>query len=153
MKMTAQEIVEMYNQNRSRETMQKIAEINGCTIKEVGEFLKEAATPKRGPGRPKKEKPEELKVPSIEKTLEDKTENPEIKSEAVPVKAARHSYMIPEVVVEATREKIDEARRKAKYFEEKAEEYNLIVMECEDFLQGGFCNGSKDGIYGEVQAK
>ena len=155
MKMTAQEILDMYNQNRTRETMEKIAQLNDCTIKEVGEFLKDAAAqpPKKKPGRPKKEKPEEGILSSSEEALFDTTEKEEIKSEPQLAKKSRHSYMIPEVVVEATREKIEEARRKAKYYEQKAEEYNLIVMECEDFLEGGWCSGTEDGLYRQVQAE
>jgi len=153
MKMTAEEILEMYNANRSRETMQKIAELNDCTIKDVGEFLKNAASqPKRKPGRPKKDKAQEPDLTSIEEPKEDKIEKEEIKSETQPVQKPRHSYMIPEVVVEATREKIAEAKRKAKYYEEKANEYNLIAMECEDFLEGGWCSGTEDGLYRQVQA-
>ena len=154
MKMTADEIFAMYDKNRSRETMQKIADLNDCTIKEVGEFLKDVANrPKRKPGRPKKEKAEEPILTGIEETKKDKTEESENKVVSEPVKNSRHSYMIPEVVVEATREKIAEARRKAKYYEEKAEEYNLIVLECEDFLEGGWCSGTEDGLYRQVQAQ
>ena len=153
MKMTAEEILEMFNANRSRETMQKIAELNDCTIKEVGEFLKNAASqPKRKPGRPKKDKAQELDLTGIEEPKENETKEVLIKSGDIPVKKPRHSYMIPEVVVEATREKIAEAKRKAKYYEEKANEYNLIAMECEDFLEGGWCNGTEDGLYRQVQA-
>lgn len=48
MKMTAEEILAMYNKDRSRENMQKIADLNGCTMHDIGEFLKAAAdTPKK----------------------------------------------------------------------------------------------------------
>lgn len=148
MKMTAEEIVEMYEKDRSRDCMQRIADLNGCTIKEVGEFLKNASQPKRKPGRPKKE--QESKEPECDNTLKDDFEKLENKVESVPVKKPRHTYMIPEVVVEATKQKIEDARRMAKFHEDKAQEYNLIVMECEDFLFGGFCNGQEDGLYRQV---
>lgn len=148
MKMTAEEIVEMYDKDRTRDCMQRIADLNDCTIKEVGEFLKNAAQPKKKPGRPKKE--QASKSPECEQTLKDNSEKVDNKSESVQGKKPRHSYMIPEVVVQATKEKIEDARRRAKFHEDKAQEYNLIVMECEDFLYGGFCNGEEDGLFRQV---
>lgn len=53
MKMTAEEIVKIYKADPSRETMLQLARDNECTLKDIGEFLKDAATPKKKPGRPK----------------------------------------------------------------------------------------------------
>ena len=151
MKMTAQEILDMYNQNRSRETMEKIAALNDCTIKEVGEFLKNAASqPKKKPGRPKKDKSEVSNLSSSEDTLKDKAEEESIKVELPSDKKPRRSYLIPELVVEATKEKIREYKRMAEFHEKKMEEYNLQVGELEDFLRGGFCHGEEDGLFREV---
>lgn len=56
MKMTAEEIVKIYKSDPSRETMQQLAIDNDCTIKDIGEFLKAAATqkPAEAPEREKK---------------------------------------------------------------------------------------------------
>lgn len=47
MKMTAEEIVKIYKSDPSRETMQQLAIDNDCTMKDIGEFLKAAATAKK----------------------------------------------------------------------------------------------------------
>lgn len=58
MKMTAEEIVKRYKADPTRETMLQLAHENDCTIKEIGEFLKDAAARKlgrpKGSGRGKK---------------------------------------------------------------------------------------------------
>lgn len=143
MKMTADEILEMYNKDRSKEGMQMIADLNGCSIKEVGEFLKEQAVckPKKKPGRPKKQK-----NPSTENVLKDKDENLTNIDVSVPVKKRPRSYIIPDCVVDITKLKIEEYKRLAKFHEQKAEELYLIVNECEDFLNGGTFNGSENSI-------
>ena len=144
MKMTAEEILAMYNKDRSRENMQKIADLNGCTMHDIGEFLKAAAvTPKkRGRGRPKK--------PSGDKTKSNKKSGTRNKVEALPEEKRSQKYLIPEIVENLTREKIDEYRRKADFFREKAAEEELKADELQDFLNGGFCDGAKDGIHGEI---
>lgn len=151
MKMSAEEIVIMYNQDRSRKTMERIAEINGCSIREVGEFLKAAAGKnKKKPGRPPKKALPEIDLTPIDEVLKDEIEKSENKVESNGVKITRKTYLIPDVVVEETRKKIDEFKRLAKYHEDKMEEYNLMANECEDFLNGGEFNGSKDIIHGQV---
>lgn len=87
MKMTAEEIVKIYKSDPSRETMQQLAIDNDCTMKDIGEFLKAAATAKteeiqqaaekpaeekKGPGRPKKTKePKPKELPEyVRATLE-----------------------------------------------------------------------------------
>lgn len=47
MKMTAEEIVKIYKSDPSKETMQQLAIDNDCTLKDIGEFLKAAATAKK----------------------------------------------------------------------------------------------------------
>lgn len=47
MKMTAEEIVKIYKSDPSKETMQQLAIDNDCTMKDIGEFLKAAATAKK----------------------------------------------------------------------------------------------------------
>lgn len=144
MKMTAEEILAMYNEDRSRENMQKIADLNGCTMHDVGEFLKAAAdTPKkRGPGRPKK--------PSSDKTKSNKKTETRKKVEPLPEEKRSKKYLIPEIIENLTKAKIDEFRRKAEFFREKALEEDLRADELQDFLNGGFCDGTKDGIHGEI---
>ena len=144
MKMTAEEIVEMYNKDRTRETMQKIAELNGCTIKEVGEFLKNAATVKKKPGRPKGAKNQ--KKTSAEEVLKDENQEQSSNESQILGRKRTRSYLIPDCVVEVTKQKIDEYKRLAQFHESKAEEYYLIVNEYEDFLNGGTFNGSENGI-------
>lgn len=152
MKMSAEEILALYNENRSRETMEVIARANDCTIKDVGEFLKAAANqePKKKPGRPKKDSTQDRNLTSEEKPKKDTAEKMETKAEILPVNKRHHTYLVPEIVVSMTSEKIKEYRRMAKYHEEKMEEYNLMALECEEFLMGGFCGGQKDGIFREV---
>lgn len=60
MKMTAEEIVKIYKADPSRETMLQLARDNECTLKDIGEFLKDAATPKKKPGRPRKKPKNEV---------------------------------------------------------------------------------------------
>lgn len=57
MKMTAEEIAKRYKEDPSRDNMQQLAKENGCSLQEVGQFLKDAAEKenKRKPGRPKKD--------------------------------------------------------------------------------------------------
>lgn len=153
MKMSVEEILALYNENRSRETMELIARANDCTIKDVGEFLKAAAAnqePKKKPGRPKKDSTQNRNLTSEEKQKKDTAEKVETKTEILPVNKRHHTYLVPEIVVTMTSDKIKEYRRMAKYHEEKMEEYNLMALECEEFLMGGFCGGSKDGIFREV---
>ena len=144
MKMTAEEILAMYNEDRSRENMKKIADLNNCTMHEVGEFLKAAAdTPKkRKPGRPKK--------PGSKSTKNNKMDNSRKKVEPLPEEKRPKTYLIPEIVETMAKEKIEEFRRKAEFFRTKAQEEDLRADELQDFLNGGFCNGAKDGIHGKV---
>lgn len=144
MKMTAEEIVKLYNANPCHETMEKIAKANECSIHDVGAFLKSVAeTPeKRKPGRPKK--------PSTDSTKKDESEKSEIKNESDEVKKHPHTYLIPDQIYDITKTKIEELRRMGRFHADKAEEYFMTANECEDFLNGGFCCGHKDGIHGEV---
>lgn len=140
MKMTAEEIVSMYNQDKSRSNMRKIAELNGCTIHEVGEFLKNAASQptKRKPGRPKSS--------STRKTKKDTKSKTRNKVEPLPDELRPKTYIIPPLVESLTKSKIEELRRRSEYFENEAKRLGLEADELQDFLNGGFCDGKKDGI-------
>lgn len=140
MKMSAEEIVRAYNEDRSRANMQRIAEKNDCTIHEVGEFLKNAAkTPKkRGPGRPKKKKADDSLKDSFEKT------SPIV--EPIEENMRPHTYLIPPLIEQMTNEKIAELRRKSEFFMTKAKEADIEADELQDFLNGGYSDGQKDGI-------
>ena len=93
MKMTAEEIVKIYKSDPSKETMQQLAIDNDCTLKDIGEFLKEAAAAKtektqqaaekpaeekKGPGRPKKTKEPEYVKATLEARLKTLNENRQI---------------------------------------------------------------------------
>lgn len=140
MKMSAEEIVKAYNEDRSRANMQRIAEKNDCTIHEVGEFLKNAAkTPKkRGPGRPKKKKEDA--------SLKDSFENTSRIVEPIEENMRPHTYLIPPVLETIAKEKIAELRRRSEFFKNKAKESDIEADELQDFLNGGYSDGQKDGI-------
>lgn len=140
MKMTAEEIVKAYNSDRSRENMQHIADENGCTIHEIGEFLKNAADnpQKKRPGRPKKLK--------ADGTLKDKTKNVRPKVKPIEEELRPHTYLIPPVLETLAKEKIEEFRRKADFFKTKAMEAEIEADELQDFLNGGYSDGQEDGV-------
>lgn len=143
MKMSAREIFSEYNKDRSRENMQRIADMNGCTLHEVGEFLKNAATPeKKKPGRPKKL--------SSEPTKKDEESNTSNIIEPLPEEKRAQKYLIPEEVEIITREKIAEHKRMAEMFQQKAAEAILKANELQDFLNGGCVYGHEDAIHGQV---
>lgn len=98
MKMTAEEIVKVYKNNPTGETMKQLAIANNCTIADIGHYLKEeaakkeveasSAEEKKKPGRPKgsanKEKtvkpkalPEYVKA-TLEARLADLNQNRQI---------------------------------------------------------------------------
>lgn len=151
MKMEADEIVALYKANPTRETMQKIAKANDCTIHEVGEFLRDCANKsqevKKRRGRPKKDKAQSRNSTSTQKTKKDNSEKTEIKNESEEAKKRPHSYLIPDLVAKATKEKVEELRRMGRIHSEKAEECFMLANECEDFLNGGYYNGQEDGLF------
>lgn len=140
MKMTAEEIVKAYNADRSRENMQRIADENGCTLHEIGEFLKDAANmpQKKRLGRPKKQK--------ADKTLDNKNKIMRSKVEPIEENKRPHTYLIPPTLETMAKEKIAELRRKCDFFKTKAMEAEIEADELQDFLNGGYSDGQKDGI-------
>lgn len=144
MKETAEQIVKRYKADPSRENMQQIALDNDCTMQEIGEFLKDAATPKKKPGRPKsKEASERKKIPSeaIKKRKNEKVSN---KSDSVERKMLAKTYLIPPVMLSIGKEKAEEYRRLAEIHKVKARELELQAIEIEDFLEGGFTDGNEN---------
>lgn len=98
MKMTAEDIVKVYKNNPTKETMEQLALANDCTIADIGHYLKEEATKKEAktsfteekkkPGRPKgsankektvkpKELPEYVRA-TLEARLQSLNENRQI---------------------------------------------------------------------------
>ena len=98
MKMTAEDIVKVYNNNPCRKTMEQLALANNCTIADIGHYLKEEAAKKEAetssteekkkPGRPKgsankektmkpKELPEYVRA-TLEARLQSLNENRQI---------------------------------------------------------------------------
>lgn len=140
MKMSAEEIVKAYNADRSRENMQRIADENGCTLHEIGEFLKDSANmpQNKRPGRPKKQK--------ADKTLDNKNKITCSKVEPIEENKRPHTYLISPLLETIAKEKIAELRRKCDFFKTKAMEAEIEADELQDFLNGGYSDGQKDGI-------
>lgn len=140
MKWSAERIVKEYKKDISRANMERIAKENDCTLKEIGEFLQQAALEplKKRPGRPKKQKADKTK----------KDENQKVRPKVEPVEENKrpHTYLIPPVLENIAKEKIAELRRKCDFFKTKAMEAEIEADELQDFLNGGYCNGQKDGI-------
>lgn len=134
MKMTAEEILEAYNRDISHANMQRIADENGCTIKEIGEFLKAAAAEpqKKKPGRPKGRK--NTQTDATKKDVSKQTCN---KVEPLPDELRAKKYLIPPVIESISLEKIDEYRRLAKIHLDEAKRLELEANELQDFLNGG----------------
>lgn len=132
MKMTAEEIVAAYKADSSKANMQMLAELNGCSLKEIGEFLQNAAK-KRKPGRPKKL--------SSEATKRNKNQNLSNKVESLPEEKRAKKYLIPPILESISKEKIEEYRRTAEIHRNKAAELEIQANELQDFLNGGGQNG------------
>ena len=148
MKMTAEEILASFKSDSSRENMQRLADENGCTMKEIGQFLKDAATPKKKPGRPKGSKA--LKSSSRENTLKDKEKNASTKEDSFEGIMLARKYLIPPIIKSLTQEKIEELSRLKLIHENKALELKIEIDELTDFLDGGFIDGEEEGIHREV---
>lgn len=146
MKWTAEEILKAYKSDPSKENMERIAEENGCSVKEVGQFLKEAAEkqPKKKPGRPPKNK----NLTTSDSTIINDSKKLTIKVESQPDEV--QGYFIPESVKIFTENKIDELYRLADIMDEKAAEKRKEAEELRKFLDGGAKYGSENGVYGEV---
>ena len=140
MKWSAERIVEEYKKDISRANMERIAQENDCTLKEIGEFLQQAALEplKRRPERPKKQK--------ADKTKKDENQKVRLKVEPVEENKRPHTYLIPTTIESMAKAKIEELRRRVEFFKTKAQEAELEADELQDFLNGGYCNGQKDGV-------
>ena len=147
MKWSAERIVEEYNHDPSPENMLRIARENDCTLKDVGEYLKNYVQLKRKPGRPPKN-PASGEKTSIDESKINKTKEMSSKDESKQVEMRAHSYLIPELVVSLTKEHIDKLQREIEYFEQSIYEKKLRKAELEDFLNGGFYE--KDELHREV---
>lgn len=140
MKDTVEQIVEKYIANPSRENMHQIAEYNDCTIKEIGQHLKEAATPGgRKPGRPKGRKSSSTE-PTIKHTYSKKSN----KSGSNESDNLAKRYLIPPIVESMAKEKAEDLKKLRDIHEAKAKELQLEIDEIVDFLNGGIINGAKE---------
>ncbi len=135
MKDSIEQIVARYKADPSRENMKRIADDNGCTMKEIGEFLKDAATPRK-PGRPKSPRSEATKKGTNKKaSIKDDSNEGEMHSK---------KYLIPQIIESITKEKIAELSRLQEIHINKAKELELEIDELKDFLSGGFDYGHKE---------
>lgn len=148
MKMSAEEILRRYKEDSSHENLERIAAENGCTIREVGLFLKEAAKgeneepKKKRPGRPKKS-PETSKSSPSEETKSNKNKR---KSSKV---MSAECEMPPSIVMELVELKIHELERMIVVFEDKVNELKSQHDELVEFKER-WQNGAKDGVHGKV---
>lgn len=148
MKMSAEEITRRYKEDSSHENLERIAAENGCTIREVGLFLKEAAKgeneepKKKRPGRPKKS-PETSKSSPSEETKSNKKKR---KSSKV---MSAECEMPPSIVMELVELKIHELERMIVVFEDKVKELKTQHDELVEFKER-WQNGAKDGVHGKV---
>lgn len=148
MKMSAEEITRRYKEDSSRENLERIAAENGCTIREVGLFLKEAAKgeneepKKKRPGRPKKS-PETSKSSPSEETKSNKNKR---KSSKV---MSAECEMPPSIVMELVELKIHELERMIVVFEDKVKELKTQHDELVEFKER-WQNGAKNGVHGKV---
>ena len=135
MKDSIEQIVARYKADPSRENMKRIADDNGCTMKEIGEFLKDASTPKK-PGRPKTPRSEATKK-GTNKKVSNKIDSDE-------GEMCSKKYLIPQIIESITKEKIAELSRLQEIHINKAKELELEIDELKDFLSGGFNYGDKE---------
>lgn len=148
MKMSAEEILRRYNEDSSHENLERIAAENGCTIREVGLFLREAAKgeneepKKKRPGRPKKS-PETSKSSPSEETKSNKN-----KKKSSKVKSAE-CEMPPSIVMELVELKIHELERMIVVFEDKVNELKTQHDELVEFKER-WQNGTENGVHGKV---
>lgn len=148
MKMSAEEITRRYKEDSSHENLERIAAENGCTIREVGLFLREAAKgeneepKKKRPGRPKKS-PEISKSSPNEETKSNKNKR---KSSKV---MSAECEMPPSIVMELVELKIHELERMIVVFEDKVKELKTQHDELVEFKER-WQNGAKDGVHGKV---
>ena len=139
MKMSAEEIITEYQKDPSRANMVKIAEANNATLEEIGNYLKDAAAPKKKMGRPKGSK--NRKSTRSDKTLKDTSKKTSDKVESLPREMRANKYLIPPLLESIAKEKIDEYRRIAEIHREQAQKLDLEANELQDFLNGGLCDG------------
>lgn len=148
MKMSAEEITRRYKEDSSHENLERIAAENGCTIREVGLFLREAAKgeneepKKKRPGRPKKS-PEISKSSPNEETKSNKNKR---KSSKV---MSAECEMPPSIVMELVELKIHELERMIVVFEDKVNELKTQHDELVEFKER-WQNGAKNGVHGKV---
>lgn len=135
MKDSIEQIVSKYKADPSRENMKRIADDNGCTMKDIGELLKNAAIKKK-PGRPKSPRSEATKKGTNKKaSIKDNSNEGEMHSK---------KYLIPQIIESITKEKIAELLRLQEIHVNKAIELELEIDELKDFLSGGFDYGDKE---------
>lgn len=136
MKDSIEQIMERYKADPSSENMRQIAIDNGCTMHEIGQMLKAAASKKKSPGRPKK--------PSSDTTKKNTKEKASSKDGSDEGEMHAKKYLIPQIIESITKEKIDELTRLKEIHEYKAKELELEIDELKDFLSGGFKYGDKE---------
>lgn len=133
MEMTKDEIVKKYREKPSFTRIQLIADLNGCTTKEIREVLRST-----GEEIDANDKPKSKKVPSTNKTKKDKTEKESIKD--IPLEDKMHTsivYDIPQVVVEMCQEKINFINRQIDAYVEAINQLNDDRNELIDFIAKG----------------
>lgn len=142
--MTAEEIVKAYKADPSRENMLQLAHDNECTLHEMGEFLKQAATPekpaeKKKAGRPPKNK----KMTGTEATKKDKEKKVMLKMEPAPeemregeLKEKETKNIIPPVIQSILFTRLECIREKRRILIESLDAINDEEDEIMKFLRG-----------------
>lgn len=151
MKWTAEQILEEYNKDRSHQNMKRIADENGVTMKEIGEFLKNEAAKNTPAGQKKKGRPKgtatgkkSQKRSGAENTLNDTKEEKEIKSDSCPRKIDLGPVKedIPGPVRKLITDQLNTIEVKMSYHQEALDDLKKEKAELISFLTGGDFDGN-----------
>lgn len=130
MEMTETEIIKKYKEAPSLSRIQMIADLNGCTTKEIRDILRNSGEsikePKKRASKPKKNT-------KAETTKKDDTKKTSNKAEPVEVEKPAESISIPVVVLEMCQERINYTNRQISAFIESIDQLNLQREELIEF--------------------
>lgn len=130
MEMTETEIIKKYKEAPSLSRIQMIADLNGCTTKEIREILRSSGESVK---EPKKRGSKPKKNTKADATKKDDTTKTSSKAEPVEVEKPAESISIPVVVLEMCQERINYTNRQISAFIESIDQLNLQREELIEF--------------------
>lgn len=130
MEMTETEIIKKYKEAPSLSRIQMIADLNGCTTKEIRDILRSSGESIK---EPKKKTSKPKKNTKADATKKDDTTKTSSKAEPVEVEKPAESISIPVVVLEMCQERINYTNRQISAFIESIDQLNLQREELIEF--------------------